>query len=376
MDDETMRLIAVLRTNSDWRQREWAAKALGQIGDPAVIPALIQALQDKDDVRLAAVKALREIGYDHAIPALIQALQDNDESVSDRAATALERMGTVAILALIQALQDKEHWRVRYWAAKALGKIGDPAAIPALIEALQDKEWKESKVRLAAAEALGEIGGHHAILALIQALQDKEHWRVCLAAVKALGQIGDPAAIPTLIQALQLQDREYWRVRYWAAKALGKIGDPAAIPALIEALQDKEEHVVSLPAAEALAELASRHPTPALRAALPALRRRMKEAPNSRKQSIFQDALDTIEQAVVDLPDLPLPAAAPGPSVEKLPLISTAPTDASDVSSDCLPIPAAFATKNIDDSPDKSHGATTPPRWSQRLRRFWRGATQ
>jgi HEAT repeat protein len=56
-------------------------------------------------------------------------------------------------------------------AAEALGKLGDPQAIPALIKALGDSDWD---VRCAAAEALGKIGDPQAVPALIQALGDSE----------------------------------------------------------------------------------------------------------------------------------------------------------------------------------------------------------
>jgi hypothetical protein len=59
------------------QQRE----ALGAIGDPQAVPALIQALGDSNrDVRRAAAEALVRIGAP-AVPALIQALGDSDCAV-------------------------------------------------------------------------------------------------------------------------------------------------------------------------------------------------------------------------------------------------------------------------------------------------------
>jgi HEAT repeat protein len=57
------------------------------------------------------------------------------------------------------------------WALEdALGKIGDPQALPALLEALKDEN---GYVRRAAAEALGEIGDPQAVPALLEALKDE-----------------------------------------------------------------------------------------------------------------------------------------------------------------------------------------------------------
>jgi HEAT repeat protein len=68
---------------------------------------------------------------------------------------------------------------------EALGKIGDPQAIPPLLQALQDEAWE---VREAACEALGAIGNPQAIPPLLQALQD-EAWKVRAAAWEALWRI-------------------------------------------------------------------------------------------------------------------------------------------------------------------------------------------
>jgi hypothetical protein len=122
----------------DYREAE-AAYDLAQTG-PAVIPILIQALQDENpSVRAAAVLALR----------------------------FLERPGsddvTAAMPSLIHALGDKDAW-VRYWAASALGEMkGDlRPAVPSLIALLRDPEigrnGRKVYVRCAAAEALGNIG--------------------------------------------------------------------------------------------------------------------------------------------------------------------------------------------------------------------------
>jgi HEAT repeat protein len=225
------RLIQALQ-DEEWRVREAACKALGEIGDPQAISYLAEALQDVDrDVRWAACKALGEIGDPQAIPHLIQALRNEEEWVREAACKALGEIGDPqAISYLAEALQDVDG-AVRWAACKALGEIGDPQAIPHLLQALQDVDWD---VRQAACKALGEIGDPQAIPHLLQALQDVD-WDVREAACWALGRIGDPQAIPHLLQALQDVDGA---VREAACWALGRIGDPQAIPHLIQALQD------------------------------------------------------------------------------------------------------------------------------------------
>ncbi|MGH8001380.1 MAG: HEAT repeat domain-containing protein [Brasilonema sp.] len=79
-------------------------------------------------------------------------------------------VSNVAIPALIQALQDKESL-VRSSAASALGGTDSDTAITALIQALQDED---SLVRSSAVSALGEIGSDEAVCEVIKALQDED----------------------------------------------------------------------------------------------------------------------------------------------------------------------------------------------------------
>ncbi len=77
-------------------------------------------------------------------------------------------------------------WSGSLEAVKALGEIGDKAAVPALARALRDGE---GNVRWDAAEALGKIG-KTAVPTLIKALKD-EQWTVRMNAAKILGEISD-----------------------------------------------------------------------------------------------------------------------------------------------------------------------------------------
>ncbi len=104
-------------------------------------------------MRRAAAEALGKIGDPQALPALIEALKDKDSGVREVAAGALREIGPQALPALIEALKDKDS-EVRRAAAEALGKIGGPQALPALTEALKDEvRW----VRRAAVEALAAV---------------------------------------------------------------------------------------------------------------------------------------------------------------------------------------------------------------------------
>jgi len=103
---------------------------------------------------------LKIASYPKAIPAIIEALKDKDWDVRTSAASALGGIGPdarAAVPVLIEALKD-EHFYVRSSAAHALGGIGPEAraAVPALTMALKDED---KDVRRAAAEALKKVRG-------------------------------------------------------------------------------------------------------------------------------------------------------------------------------------------------------------------------
>ena len=86
-------LATTARAHDDVRCREAAVAALGAIGDPAGLPAVIGALDDKPTVRRRATVALA--GFDDARvePALRRAAQDRDWQVRQAADELMEDDG-------------------------------------------------------------------------------------------------------------------------------------------------------------------------------------------------------------------------------------------------------------------------------------------
>ncbi len=138
---------------------------LGQVNSQ-MCQKLEEALNHSDSyVRNYAADALGKIGNSQAVDALIAALNDSDSWVIAKAADALGKIGnSQAVDALIAALNDSE-WYVRSNAADALGKIGNSQGVDALIAALNHSE---SDVRRNAADALGKIGNPEILAKLIQ----------------------------------------------------------------------------------------------------------------------------------------------------------------------------------------------------------------
>lgn len=159
-------------TSDAWIARRNAAWTLGAIDDPRAVPALSNALKDREpQVRRESAWALGAIDSREAVPALIAALKDSDAEVRSQAAWALGAIDdSRAVESLVAALGDSAP-SVRSQSAWALGAIDSRDAVPGLIKALKDTE---QKVRRQAAWALGAIDDNRAVDALLDCLKDKD----------------------------------------------------------------------------------------------------------------------------------------------------------------------------------------------------------
>jgi HEAT repeat protein len=196
----------------------WSIQVLGEIGDPAAVPALIEKLVGdhlSEEKRISIIKALGEIEDPQAIQTLVGELGHSSWFVRRAAGEALWQIGPAAIPELIQAL-GADNVDVRYWASKVLGEMQAKEAVEPLIALLDDKEWS---IRSGVAYSLGEIGDERAAEALLKHLEDPNEI-VRKNIVIALGQIGDAKAIKSSEAALD--DESDW-VRRYAAETLEKI---------------------------------------------------------------------------------------------------------------------------------------------------------
>jgi HEAT repeat protein len=122
---------------------------------------------------------------------LLWALHHPEPTVAPRAAWVLgERRDRRAVEPLIALTARTREMGALEEAARALGKIGDPRAIPALVSLLRGSYVS---VRVQAARALGAIGGTCAVSALTQARTDPSA-SVRAAAQEALNALADREA--------------------------------------------------------------------------------------------------------------------------------------------------------------------------------------
>jgi HEAT repeat protein len=217
--------------DEDWAVREDAAAALGRLKDARAVMPLIVLLRDEDRaVRQAAIGALASIG-EPSVEVLGRCLQDESLEVQEAASQILAGIGDDRVFEpLVEALGSPD-WIVRMHAAKALGRMREPEAVPALVPLLQDKV---KAVREETAGALAAIGTA-SIPSLVAALRHDE-WLVRLHAVEALGKLRTPEAVEPLLFAL-FNDRDS-AIREDVVRALGDIGDAGAVEFLFQVLDE------------------------------------------------------------------------------------------------------------------------------------------
>ncbi len=122
-------LIALLNDHRTvWDAAQDAAWALGEIGDLQAVEPLIAVL-NKPFVAGRAIEALAKLGDPRMVEPLIRLFKAQPVS---SIATILGNFGDRrAVEPLIDALQDRDP-SVRFYVARALGKLGDKRALPAL----------------------------------------------------------------------------------------------------------------------------------------------------------------------------------------------------------------------------------------------------
>ena len=230
----------LLAGDSETRWR--AARTLAAIGTDAgpSVPALMQALQDKDPmVRAYAAHALGKIGTasKEAIPELMRRAMDPNRIVSREAQNALlslkappeamlpllfksledaEPIGVIAAMGYLTA-QGKsivpklsealENEQVSFWACLVIEQIGPEAkeTVPQLTNCL---ERSEPELRIGALMALAAIGAEakSAQVKVMELLKQETMAGIQIAAAYALGRIGDEQAQVALEQAANSKD--------------------------------------------------------------------------------------------------------------------------------------------------------------------------
>jgi HEAT repeat protein len=213
-------LLETLRNGTPNKQVS-AVKALGQVSDPRVLPAMLEALKkNTPQVRVAALSVLQSTADPETFPQIEPLLEDESASVRNAAVEAsLLCGGRNAVPKLLKCLKDTS-WEVRQSTAKALGTLGEASAVEALCQVVQDPD---RDVRESVIGALGELGDQRAIQPVVLALLDTENTvrNAASAALYKIDRRWDESelahrALPKIKAALKHND-------YWVCQAAAKL---------------------------------------------------------------------------------------------------------------------------------------------------------
>jgi len=216
------RAVADLDARAAWR-RGRAATLLGSTAGRDHLARLTALLADRSvEVRCAAARALGRVGDPAAVHGLLASLTTARPLPAGVVGMAVLDLGTPVLPALRATLVTGSP-TARALSADVVGLHGDVIAGPALAELLTDPRQPED-VRRAAATALGRIGDPGSTDPLAEVLVDVALPALRRAAAEALGRIGDPTGAPALLAGLTCPAREVAAACGDALVALGPEG--------------------------------------------------------------------------------------------------------------------------------------------------------
>jgi HEAT repeat protein len=262
--------------------------------EPAVVPALVRALEDRDvDVRVKALERLEVRRPAAIVPALVRIATDG-EFPHDRvwAVRQLADRNDPSILPALVRASDDRHPTVKVAALERRVARRDPAVVAALVAALVPTP-DDRAVPRAAAKLLGQLPAGQAFNPIMEALPAQHDPDVIDELVAALGRFGDTRAAPAMLAAVnQLDNPSLLRERI--IKAIATL-PPSASAALVGALGSFEPATRNNAALAAAAFVAS-HPETAGAFVAPVLR--TIEDPSRMVQDAAWEALYAVIRAL------------------------------------------------------------------------------
>src|SRR6202162_3130304 len=120
--------------DSEWWVRTRAPDALGKIGGPRVVDAVLTLVKDDNqDIRRAAIEILNQTKDERAVAQLLEATRDPDWWVSERAVDALAEIGSTKSLPRFIEMLGGSEPKSLPTVIRAIGKIGHPHSIVSLL---------------------------------------------------------------------------------------------------------------------------------------------------------------------------------------------------------------------------------------------------
>lgn len=160
---------------NDERGTILATTRLAETRSPLVVEELLESLADpRLAVRMEAVIAISHTKPDPRLTqALTNLLPGTELALSVFAAWALGRLGDPAAIAPLRESLDSPYHAIRAHAARALGALGDVQSAPVFLERL--REETDKGLRMAYAAALGKLQAREAAGLLLETLHETQN---------------------------------------------------------------------------------------------------------------------------------------------------------------------------------------------------------
>jgi HEAT repeat protein len=238
--DDALRTL--LRKSSMSSTRDIAARTLAMRPSRETVKALIEVAAQIDRwYSYPLMNALGRIVRPHDAALVATHLDPESESASVAATYALSREpGALAIPGLVNILENGLS-TPRYYAAKALQKLGERDMLPAglrtvcsqaLVLRLGDYDTTVSSAAAAALEYAGEASAGEALLRYIEQFTTPDH--------RAFGAVARHGGAPGQAFVFQQLTNESWSSKYFALRALRYAASQQAIEVLIKQWRDPE----------------------------------------------------------------------------------------------------------------------------------------
>ncbi|MBI4865487.1 MAG: HEAT repeat domain-containing protein [Candidatus Wallbacteria bacterium] len=236
--DLTLRSVLEKLTSESQELRYWAVRALEKFDNPAIVPLLVNLLDDEEfDVQVAAATALANFQLPPEVTQdLIARLSVDNWRVRKGIAEALQVQTHVPVKLLIDALASPSE-DVRFWVTKILPKFGSVDSVRALMARFDDPSWPIRKNAAEGIAAMGDLATHLLLEALERRDTDSNsrYWLT-----RSLVGNTDPQLLPTLTGLLSDADPS---IRRNARDAIALFGD-RAVAQLLEVLKNSESRSV------------------------------------------------------------------------------------------------------------------------------------
>lgn len=210
--------------------RDACRRALDRLGESLAMRDTTALIGDADESSWTAIRDIVSLVGVASVESLRHVVMvESDTPASARAADLIVGFGAPAVSRLAP-LVDDSRWFVQRVAARLLGRVGTPEAVPLLLPLVRRSDVRIARDAVAALGAIDDPSAARAIHTVLRtATGDRRR-----AVVEALVADRDPRVVPMLTRIVAESEAlgKDYEIVLDAVTALGRVGSDQAVPAL------------------------------------------------------------------------------------------------------------------------------------------------